>query len=192
MMKIKAAMEECFRKQREFWKKTFNSFPKAPFADLHNNKELYIENKIDEYDYAEWQPKEQDSEIDEKRIEEVLGIRLRDELKEFYSAYSFLDLIGKMNNDIVIDFYAIPFGFDINDYIIGKHIESNEIRQFGEVFDKYDLFELGCASMKEMDGYAVCFDNNSGKIFLIYAVEQRIYDLNMTLYEMLNSFVEVF
>lgn len=190
-MKVREEMKKCFERKIGFWQKQFNSYPKVPYVKEYDTG-LYIDNTIDEEGYVEWKPQEQNSQINEKLIELKLGVKLSDELAEFYSAYCFMELIGKLDSGIMINFDRILYGYDINEYIIQKHIENEKVREYCADFCKYDLFELGSAFVHGNDGYLICYDNNSGKVLLIYFVEKEVLDLDMSLCELLNSFVEVF
>lgn len=87
----------------------------------------------------EWQPKEQVSLVDDEIIEKKIGVKLNLQLIEFYSSYCFLELIGKMDSGIVINFDRIPFGCNINEYIVQKYISSDKMKEYYDDFNKYEL-----------------------------------------------------
>lgn len=186
---LKKVMEKCFKLQQEFWKDQFNSYPKAPYMEEFD--ELFIENSTDEEGYAEWKPIEQNTKIEENIIEKTLGIKLNSELKEFYSSYCFMQLIGKMGNGTIVNIDGIP-SKKINEYILEKYIDSSQVDKYGIFTGKYDLFELGSATIDGNDGFLVCFDNIKGSVLFIYFVEKKIYDIGMSLNGLLNSFMEVY
>lgn len=188
-MSIKEVMEKCFKMQQEFWKDNFNSYPKTPYMEEFN--ELFIENSIDEEGYAEWKPIEQNTKIEENKIEKTLGLKLNLELKEFYSSYCFMQLIGKMRNGTIVYFDKIP-SKKINEYILEKYIDSSQVEKYDIFKSKCDLFELGSATIDGNDGFLVCFDNIKGSVLFIYFVEKKVYDIGMSLYDLLNSFMEVY
>lgn len=191
-MKIKEQMEKCFAMQHGFWQKQFNTYPKVPYVEEFENNELFINNLVDKEGYIEWQPKEQILSIKKEIIKSRIGVELIPQLVEFYSSYCFLELIGKMENGITVIFDRIPFGCDINEYIIQKYLDDNKVKEYCAEFNKYDLFEIGNAIVEGNDEYLVCFDNKSGKVLLIYFVEQIVLDLNITLYDLFNLFIEVY
>jgi len=190
--KIKKSMETCFEMQHIFWKTTFQSYPKVPYTNEFNNASMYIENSLDEEGYVQWQPCEQTGCINEDIIEKRLGIKLNVQLKEFYSAFCFLQLVGKMRDGIVIDFDKISFGRDITEQMIEKYIACEVVKQYLEQEKNYELFQLGIASVDENDGYTVCFDNQSGNVLLINFEDELVVDLNISLSELFNLFVEVY
>lgn len=191
-MKLKEKMKKCFEMQLKFWQRQFNSYPKVPYVDEFENDKLFINGLVDEEGYIEWQPKEQISLVDDEIIGKQIGVKLNLQLIEFYSSYCFLELIGKMDNGIIINFDRIPFGCNINEYIVQKYISNDKMKEYYIDFNKYDLFEIGSAIVDENDGYLACFDNNSGKVLLVYFVEGVILDLNVSICDMLDLFVEVY
>ena len=188
-MSIKIVMEKCFKLQQEFWKNRFESYPKVPYMEEFD--ELFIDNSIDEEGYAEWKPIEQKTKIEMTKIENTLGLTLSAELKEFYSAYCFMQLIGKMSDGTIIYLDRIP-SKDINEYILEKYIDGRQVEKNGIFTGKCDLFKIGSATIDGNDGFLVCFDNNKGSVLLIYFAEQIVYDMGMSLYDLLNSFTEVY
>lgn len=191
-MKLKEKMKRCFEMQREFWQRQFDSYPKVPFIDEFENNKLYINDLVDEEGYIEWQPKEQISLVDDEIIGKKIGFKLNVQLKEFYSSYCFLELIGKMDSGVVINLDRIPFGCNINEYIVQKHISNDKMKEYHDNFNKYELFEIGSAVVDGNDAYLACFDNYSGKVLLVYFVEGVVLDLNMSLCDMFDLFVEVY
>ena len=102
-----------------------------------------------------------------------------------------MQLIGKMENGTIINFDRIPL-MKINEYILEQYIDSSQVDKYGFFSGKYDLFELGSATIDGNDGFLVCFDNNKGSVLFIYFVEKKVYDIGMSLYDLLNSFMEVY
>lgn len=191
-MQIKVAMDKCFKMQQEFWMKTFQTYPKVPHVEQFNSNEMFIQDTIDEEGYAQWKPQKQNFHVNENIIENALGIKLNNQLKEYYSAYCFMQLIGKMNNGIIVYLDKILYGCNINECIIEKYIERSVVKKYCSNLETYDLFEIGSAEIDGNDEYIVCFDNDSGKVLFICFIEQQIYDLNMTLFDLLEAFVEVY
>ncbi|MCM1500087.1 MAG: SecY-interacting protein Syd [Clostridium sp.] len=191
-MELKEKMKKCFGMQLEFWQRQFDSYPKTPYVDEFENSKLYINDLVDEEGYIEWQPKEQVSLVDDKIIEKKIGIKLNLQLIEFYSSYCFLELIGRMDSGIVINFDRIPFGCNINEYIVQKYISTDNMKEYHYDFNKYQLFEIGSAIVDGNDAYLACFDNYSGKVLLVYFVEGVVLDLNMSLCDIFDLFVEVY
>lgn len=103
-----------------------------------------------------------------------------------------MQLIGKLNDKIMIEFNNIPFGFNIIERIIENHIDNKVVSEYFDNLDNSDLFEIGTATIDGNDGYLLCFDNNSGNVYLVYFVEKMICDLNMSLYELFDAFMEMY
>lgn len=98
-----------------------------------------------------------------------------------------MQLIGKLNEKIMIEFYNIPCGSNI----IENNINNNVVSEYFDNLDNSDFLEIGIATVYGNDGYLLCLDNNSGNVYLVYFVEKIICDLNMTLYELFDTFMEV-
>lgn len=186
---LKIAITKCFERQASFWKSQFSSNPRFPYVATDDI--FFIKNTIDEEGYAEWKTLSQTMNIETEVIEKILGVKLHSQLKDYYSSYGFMQLIGKLSDEIIIDFIKIPFGVSSN-YIAEKHINTNVMKKYGIDYEKYDLFEIGYATVEGNDGYLTCVDNNTGNVLLIHLVDQIVCELNLTLSDLFNSFVEVY
>ena len=188
-MSVKEHLEMCFDKKLRFWKETFNSNPKIPYiAEIDNN--IFIEGTVDDEGYAQWLPIMQTRAIDFVSFENKLGFKLHEQMKEYLSSHWFLELIGRMANDITIyfnkvsdmdDIYSLLFSeLNADTYLITRGITSGR-----------KLLLIGMATIKGDDSNAIYFDNETAEMIFINS-DNNILSSGWTLEEMLGLFESVF
>lgn len=111
-------------------------------------------------------------------------------MKEYLSSHWFLELIGRMANDITIyfnkvsdmdDIYLLLFSeFNADTYLITRGITSGR-----------KLLLIGMATIKGDDSNAIYFDNETAEMIFINS-DNNILSSGWTLEEMLGLFESVF
>ena len=174
-MMMKEAFDIFFEKLNRVYEEEFGTKPMIPYSEKWN-RDLLVSEPDDE-GYVEWEPKLQTDDIDWASIERELGFSLCEELKEFYSTYSFADLDGRYNKMFInFDGVNIKKGVEVmvrDAYEIGK-----------DDFPNSEVFAIVDAQIRDDDGYTLYFDNKDGRLFA------REFDTNKTV-EVSNSITEV-
>ncbi len=172
---MKESFEKYFEKLNRLYKEEFGTKPSVSYTEKMN-KDLIVSEPDDE-GYVEWEPKLQTEAIDWESIERELGFGLCEQLKEFYSTYSFADIDGRYNK-MLISFDGINIVKGVEKMVRVAY----EISQ--DDFPNSEVFAIGDAVIRDDDGYTLYFDNKDGRLFA------REFDTNKTV-EVSNSIAEV-
>ncbi|MCF0260421.1 MAG: SecY-interacting protein Syd [Erysipelotrichaceae bacterium] len=153
---MKEALEGFFKRLLAFSQSTFGTFPTVCFtADL--NRDLMI-SAPDEDGEAEWRPVLQKQPVDWRKIEDRLGFRLCDELKEYYSVWSFPVVTGKFGSS-TLTFYGVNAVEQVEKTVLQEYADAQY------VFPDSQIFLLGHAVIQDQDDYFIYFDNTTQKVF---------------------------
>lgn len=174
-MIMKEAFDIFFEKLNRVYEEEFGTKPMIPYSEKWN-RDLLVSEPDDE-GYVEWEPKLQAEVINWDSIEDSLGFKICEELKEFYSTYSFADLEGRYNK-ILISFDGVNIVKSVENLVKDAY----EIGKYD--FPNSEVFALGDAVIRDDDGYTLYFDNKDGRLFA------REFDTNRTV-EVSNSIAEV-
>lgn len=153
---MKEAFDKYFEKLNKLYAEEFGTKPTVSFSETYNNN-IFI-SEPDEYGEAEWEPKLQETAIDWNRLEEELKFKICDELKAYFSTYSFAQLEG--------DFGKISLCFDPVD--LEERVEDsvkNAYKTAQYLYPGSEIFALGMAEINDDDGYTIYFNNQNNKIF---------------------------
>ena len=158
-------MEESFKsyfsRLNDYAENKFGTKPTVTYTDSLN-KELFV-SEPDEDGEVEWEPKPQKNVIDWSKLESVFGFSICDELKEYYSSYSFLMLYGKFGTSF-LNFFPVN-AVEPVDISVKRAFDDAK-----EVFPDSQIFLIGNATVNEDDNFFIYFDNKTGKLFC-YDVE---------------------
>lgn len=191
-MSMKEAFDICFKKQKDFWNKQFGNGPKCPYSgNKISEDDLFIEGTIDNEGYAEWKPKLQTQTVDFETIENELGFKLHLQLKEYFSTYWFMNLVGRIN-DITVYFKALPCKLNVETAIKESYINPSITEECKISLNDVALFNLGTVDVAGNDSYTFCFDNNTAEVMYIDFVDSQIRYAKITLEELMESLREVF
>ena len=174
---VKEAMEYFFAKNNLSWLKNRRSYPKVPARESDLNNGLFISGRDDD-GYAQWKPVPLTSPVDFAEIEKELGFEIHQSIKDFYSAYSFMDLDGIENNNDEIWFDKILPEMDISQAIksgfaIGDEHFLND--------DRY--FSIGGTGTPE----TVLVNNRTGEVTAAIMYEDWTRHVADSLYDLLMS-----
>ncbi|SCX89621.1 MULTISPECIES: SecY-interacting protein Syd [Pseudobutyrivibrio] len=155
---INNALESYFKKLNVFFENEFGSLPTVSYTD-RLNKKLVVSEPDEDYE-VEWQPKEQAENIDWNEVEEKLGFTLCEELKNYYSAYSFLMMAGDYKK-AYLDFTPIDATESVVDTI------KKAYRDGSFYFPNKQVLLIGGAEIGNNDDYFIFYDNETGKVFCL-------------------------
>jgi hypothetical protein len=153
---MKKAFEHYFSKLNNYAEEKFGTKPTVTFMD-ELNKDLLV-SAPDEDGEVEWQPKLQMGNIIWDEVENEIGFTICQELKEYYSSYSFLMLYGKFGTSY-LNFYPIDASEPVANIIERAFYDAQE------VFPCSQMFLIGNASVNEDDNFFIYYDNKTGKLF---------------------------
>ncbi len=189
-MSIKENLEKCFDRKVRFWMEAFNSNPKAPYIPEIDKNNIFIEGTVDDEGYAQWLPIMQTREIDFVSLENKLGFKLHEQMKEYLSSYWFLELIGRMANDITIYFNKVS-GMDDIYSVLFSELNTDAFVVTGGITSGHKLILIGIATIKGDDSNEIYFDNETAEMIFINS-DNNILNSGWTLEEMLGLFESVF
>ena len=155
-MSIKEAIDKYFSKLKMYSQKVYDANPTVSYTDELNKTCLV--SVPDEDNEVEWEPVSQKTQIIWDEMEDWLGFKLCDELKDYYSTYSWLMISGRFG-DSYLNFYPIDAIEPVIDTIKREYEDAQEF------FCDSQCFLIGNAIVNEDDGYFIFFDNKKSKLF---------------------------
>ena len=158
-MGMKNAFEIYFKKQRDYWQAKYSSFPQMPYNKAINGR-MIIPNTIKE-GYVQWQPVLQDRSVDFFLLEKELNLFIHPHIKEYFTSYWFLSLVGLFGNN-KLRFTIIPCGIDILE--LAEESIKWGMKNFPE---KKNQFELGFATVDGDDSFLIYVDNKTTYVNLV-------------------------
>jgi hypothetical protein len=99
-MDMKKAFDDYFKRLNKLWHDKTGFLPQVPFDEKLSDYELYINGTLNQYSkgYVAWQPKLQTKPIDFTSVEKEIDCAIHSSIKDFYSAYWFIDLNIEIEN----------------------------------------------------------------------------------------------
>ncbi|PHU34427.1 SecY-interacting protein Syd [Pseudobutyrivibrio ruminis] len=177
-MIMKEAFDIFFEKLNRVYEEEFGTKPMIPYSEKWN-RDLLVSEPDDE-GYVEWEPKLQTETIGWASIEDGLGFKICEELKAFYSTYSFAQLDG--------DYKKISLCFDLvnlEENVTETILEAYETAQY--LFSGEEVFVLGMAELNGDDGYTIYFDNKNRKLFCYEDDTYKTIEFNESLTEVIGG-----
>lgn len=174
---MKTILMNYFSKLEEVYLSIFDTKPTISYSD-DLNKEMFISDVLEDGE-IEWEPKELKECPNFEKIEKIIKFKLNDEIKEYYSSFSFFYITGYYEN---IYLWLFP----LNDK---GDIERNIKEHYADgkyYFKNKQIFVIGGASKDSVDGLYICYDNAENKVFCYDAEENRIEYLNVNLKKFLE------
>ena len=162
-MEIKEAMEIYFEKQLKYWQSEYGTYPERPYRE-EINEIMIIENSLDSENYIQWKPVKQDKSIDFSKLESKLNITINSKIKQFFSSYWFLSMIGDIG-DIQLHFISIPYGINVLD-LIERYYNYGK-RNFPDNI----YFGLGIANVDDDDSYLIYVDNETTIVKCVQVID---------------------
>jgi hypothetical protein len=175
---MKEAFQEYFKKLKEYADKEHGTLPIVPNFEEWDKSMLVGEE--DEEGYIQWLPKEIDIDIDWESLEQSFGFSIKEELKEFYTSYLFIDLRGKID-EMHIDFEEI-----INVDIIPQLIEV-AYKDGGYYVPDQQMFMLGGATLGGADDLVILYRNTDGKVICYDPDFEKQVELDRSLTEIIRE-----
>lgn len=175
---MKNILGKYFEDLKKVYMSVFNTSPTISYSeDL--NKELFI-STVDENGEIEWEPSLIKNSLNFDKLEKVFNLKFSNELKEYYSTFSFFYITGNYKN---IYLWLFP----LNDK---NNLEQNIREHFSDgkyYFKDKEVFVLGGASIDNVDGLYICYDNKNNNIFCYDSEEDKTIDLSINLRKFLNE-----
>lgn len=174
-MNVKMAMECYFTKLKSLYKEKYNTFPTVTYTKDLNPNLLY--SKPNDDGEIEWMPCEQTRLPNFSEVENCIGIKIGERLREYYSSYMFIDMSGKIGRT---SYYFYPIGAT-------KPVEECIKQNYEDgknTFQKDGIFAIGNVVIAGDDQYILCFDVQSDTL-CVYGVEDESKKL------IGNDFVEI-
>ena len=155
-MTTKEAFEIYFKKQRDFWQSNYGIFPRIPYNKAINES-LLIPGSL-RNGYVQWQPLQQETKVDLSDLEQRLNLSIHPQIKQYFTSYWFLSLIGDIGN-ITLEFCSVPYGMDILKLVEECYVTGVKNFPTGNIY-----FEFGYASVDNDDSYLIYIDNEEAGV----------------------------
>ena len=149
-------MTDFFRDDSEKFFEKYQRYPATPYSE-HLNHDLFIGEPTSS-DWIRWQAIPQDKAIDWAPIENSIGFKLRDDIKEYFSSYYFFNTAATVGKATV---YLRKIG-SIEE--VGKNCLL-WARIAKTSIPKKQCIVIGAATIDEDDGYTIFVDNKTGAVF---------------------------
>ena len=153
---MKKAFDEYFKRLLIYSQKLFGTRPTVTYTDRLNQNVLVT--SPDEDGEVEWIPKAQLSHVNWKDLEQELRFSVCEELREYYTLYSFLMLSGTFGN-AYLNFYPIDAVEPVPQTVKRQYADGQT------VFPNSQIFLIGNAIVNDDDSYFIFIDNENGKLF---------------------------
>lgn len=175
---IKMAISSYYEKLADLWNQRRNSQPTVPYNDKMP-KEMYIGSE-NENGYISWKLMENNKEVDFDRIQKEIGFVLHPDVKEYFTSYFFMKMVGSIG-DIIISMTPITPLVDIEHFILKRNQIANEVRRDNK------LIEIGLAEIDGADGLLLCIDNNTGKVTWLDVEKGESGEISTSIYELIST-----
>ena len=168
-METKNALEFFFNKQRDFWQSKYGIFPKLPYNKAIH--ECMIIPNTNKKGYIQWKPIPQEEKVDFSELEARLNITINPQIKQYFTSYWFLSLIGEID-DTTLDFLIIPYGINIMN-LVERHYNLGKTN-----FPDEDVcFELGFADVNGDDSYLIYVDNETTMVKCVQLEDDNVIEM---------------
>ena len=172
---MKETLKNYFVKYIEHYKKEYGSKPLTVYTDSLN-KDIIVSEE-DEEGYVEWLPELQKEKVDWIRIENIIGVDICDEFKDYLSLLSFVEIIGKFKGSYIW----------LNEVNATNSVEKNIKQSLSDgsyYFKDKKHFVLGGALVDDSDNYILIYNNVNNNV--------SIYDLEYKKEKVLSSSLKEF
>ena len=154
------------------YNREFRTKPTTIYCDGWNHDIITSEKDAD--GYHTWKPYPQIQKPDINQIESNFGFKLKQNIKDFFTTYSFSRFGGTISTDkfenININFFGVNFEKPTIDCILQSHKDGNYY------FENSQMLVIGDACINDNDGYLLFYDNKKDSMFC----------MNTTLFEESN------
>jgi len=168
-MNIRSAFEIYFRKQQDFWLLNYKIPPRVPYNKAINER-MIIPGSLSN-GYVQWQPLQQEAKVDLSDLEQRLKLLIHPQIKQYFTSYWFLSLIGDIGN-ATLDFRSIPYGIDIIKIIEECYKTGVNYSKSGNIY-----FEFGYASVDNDDSFLIYVDNKSAGVRCVQLEDNIVIEL---------------
>ncbi|MBQ8425375.1 MAG: SecY-interacting protein Syd [Clostridia bacterium] len=181
----KEAFEKYYEDLCKVYLENFNSKPTISYdgKDTEIDSEMIISKPNDDGESA-WQLKSI-GDYDFSKVEEIIGFKMCDELKSYYSTYLFLHLAG--------EYKEITLYFDMlkSKELIEKSILVAQ-KDGAYYFQDTEVFSLGSAVFNDDDAYGIFYNNKTGSVFVYENDTDNKIELDDSLFEIIKNMKALF
>lgn len=172
---IKEAIEVYFKKLDSLWIEKRKLHPLIPYTEKMP-KFMYI-GEVNNSNYIQWKISKNENTINFNNISSCIGIELHNDLKEYFSSYYFLKMVGIFNNVKLIFTPITP----LVDILIFLRERINIAAVQGRDINK---IEIGFAEIDGQDSFLLLFNNLTGCMEVMdsdslesFVIANSLYDL---------------
>jgi len=165
---IENAVKEYYKKLDKLWSDKRKTHPLIPYIEKIEPYNMYIGPK-NQSDYVEWIIQKNSKVVDFSKIEKAIEIELKNEIKQYFSSYWFLNMTGLYEN-IIVSFTPITPLVDISVFIRERFNIAKEQNR------NTDKIEIGIVEIDHDDGYLLLFDNSTGYVEA-YDADKKLYQI---------------
>lgn len=165
---FKSTFNNYFKNLKNVYNSILNHNPSTCFVNGWNKSIIVSKINDDEY---EWQPTAQTETIDFEKIEKQIGFKLNNNIKDFFSTYSFANFGGTLEKNgfenIDISFHSVNFEKSATSCILQSHKDGSYYYQNAEIL------LLGDANINNCDGFYLFYNNKTDSLF---AMDSTLYE----------------
>ena len=158
---FKIVFDDYFQKLKQIYNENFNHNPDTYFSE-NWNKDIIVSQENDSGNF-EWEPKPQNTNLNWQKIELALGYTLNQNIKDFYSVYSFARFGGDLKTNkfenISLRFYSVNFEKPATECILQNHKDGSYY------YKDSQIMVLGDACIDDNDSYFIFYDNKTDSLF---------------------------
>lgn len=177
-MMIKEAINQYYNKLDDLWNQRRNTHPRVPY----NNeipKEMYIGDS-NESGYISWKIIDNKEQVDFNEIQKEIGLELHNDIKEYFTSYFFMKMVGSVG-EIIVSLTPITPLVDIKHFIIKRNKIAEDIGR------NTNLIEIGLAEIDGVDNLLLCIDNSTGKVIWLDVEKDESEMIASSIYELISN-----
>lgn len=180
---VKEALEYFFARNNIAYLKKFRSFPICPFNDNMDSQMIISEPDMD--GYCQWQPVLQNKTVDFESIENELGFKLHNDIKNLVSSYWYFSLEGRIKR-IKFHIYAVTPDMDMKEVIIERFCKEDYSGGYKFV-EKEKFFLMGSCCINGDDSFLIEVNNATGEVYAVQYMDRKNVKIAKSVYDLLMN-----
>lgn len=185
-MSMKEAFDAFFGEMTQNWLQKRGIPPQAPCNEKRRPTGLFLLETLNDKGYAQWRPKEQESKVDFKEIENKLGFSIHPQIKEFLSTYWFLPLDGIIHTtsgEVELRLSGLTMYTNIE-----ERIKSSFNSEGTHYLTDHKYFLIGTfCSIGGDDSFLVQVNNDTGEVTAVEVMDKVSIKLANSIEELLRN-----
>lgn len=180
---VKEALEYFFARNNIAYLKKFRSFPTCPLDDNEDSQMFISEPDMD--GYCQWQPALQDEAVDFEGIENELGFKVHNDIKQLVSSWYYFRLEGRIKRTN-FDIYSVTPDMDMNEVVTSRFDKESYSGGY-EFVEKEKFFLMGGCCINGDDSFLIEVNNATGEVYAVEYMDRKNVKIADSIYDLLMN-----